>query len=112
MSAPHNLDVQILHIERVVFDELSAGLYVFAHERRKDRLALGYVFEPYLQKSTALRIHSRFPQLLCRHFSQALVALDDVFLAAFIQYVIEEFTGRVFLDGESGPQWLLSASRR
>jgi len=25
------LDVQILHVERVVFDEFPAGLYVFAH---------------------------------------------------------------------------------
>ncbi len=31
------LDIEILHIERVVLDELAAGFYVFAHQRREDR---------------------------------------------------------------------------
>jgi hypothetical protein len=39
------LDVQILHIERVVFDELAPGLYVLAHQRGEDGFALGDVFQ-------------------------------------------------------------------
>jgi hypothetical protein len=38
------LDVQILHVERVVFDELPAGLYIFAHQSGEDGFALGDVF--------------------------------------------------------------------
>jgi hypothetical protein len=39
------LDIQVLHIERVFFDELPAGFDVFAHQRGEDGLALGDVFE-------------------------------------------------------------------
>src|ERR1700693_1581180 len=92
------LDVQILHVQRVFFDEFSAGFYVFAHQRSEDGLTLGYVFEADLQKRAALGIHGRFPELLGSHFSEAFVALDDVFSAAFVQDVIEEFAGSMFLD--------------
>src|SRR6266851_8739692 len=92
------LNVQVLHVQRVVFDEFSAGFYVFAQQGGEDGLALGYVFEPYLQEGAALGIHGGFPELLGGHFSEAFVALDDVLFAAFVQDVIEEFSGRVFLD--------------
>ena len=39
------LDIQILHIQRIVFDELPPRLNVFAHERGENRLALGNVLE-------------------------------------------------------------------
>src|SRR5271169_4155812 len=38
-------DIQVFHVQRVVFDELSAGFYVFAHQGGEDGFALGYVFE-------------------------------------------------------------------
>jgi len=38
------LDIQVLHIERVVFYEFSSGFYVFAHQGGEDGFALGYVF--------------------------------------------------------------------
>ncbi len=41
------LDVQILHIQRIIFDELASRLDVFAHERSKDGFALGNIFELY-----------------------------------------------------------------
>jgi hypothetical protein len=54
--APHNLadslvratrsDVQVLHIQRVFFDELAASFNVLAHQRGEDGFALGEVFEP------------------------------------------------------------------
>src|SRR5215469_17029532 len=31
-----SLDVEVLHVQRVVFDELPAGFDVFAHKSRKD----------------------------------------------------------------------------
>ena len=39
------LDVQVLHIERVVFDELASGLHVLTHQSCKDGFALGDIFE-------------------------------------------------------------------
>jgi hypothetical protein len=47
VSALHLLDVQVLHIQRVVFYEFSAGFYVFAHQGGEDSFALGDVFELY-----------------------------------------------------------------
>jgi hypothetical protein len=41
-------DIQILHVERVIFDEFAATLYVFAHQRGEDDLALGGVFQSHL----------------------------------------------------------------
>ena len=42
------LDIQILHIQRVIFDELAATLDILAHQRREDDLALGRVLEANL----------------------------------------------------------------
>lgn len=46
-TRPHTdrLDIQVLYVERIVFDELAAGFYVFAHQRGEDGFALGDVFE-------------------------------------------------------------------
>ena len=41
------LNIQVLHIERVFFDELAASFDVFAHQRSEDGFTLGNVFEPY-----------------------------------------------------------------
>jgi hypothetical protein len=40
----NRLDVQVLYVERVVFDKLSARFDVFAHQCREDGFALGDVF--------------------------------------------------------------------
>src|SRR5271166_2794375 len=96
--APDSLNVQVLHVQRVVFDKLSAGFDVFAHQGSEDGFTLGDVFESNLQEGTTLGIHGRFPELLGGHFSEAFVALDDVLFAAFVQDVIEELAGGVLLD--------------
>ena len=44
---PWRLDIQVLYVEGVVFDELAAGLYVFAHQRCEDGFAFGDVFQLY-----------------------------------------------------------------
>jgi hypothetical protein len=41
------LDIQVLYVERVFFDELPAGFDVFTHQRGEDGLALGDVFESH-----------------------------------------------------------------
>jgi len=48
-AASSKLDIQVLYVEGVVFDELSAGFYVLAHQRGEDGFALGDVFELYRQ---------------------------------------------------------------
>src|SRR5947208_12626758 len=40
-------DIQVLHIERIVFDEFAAGFDIFAHQGGEDGFALGDVFKPY-----------------------------------------------------------------
>jgi hypothetical protein len=39
------LDIQVLYVERVFLDELTASFNVFAHQRGEDGLALGDVFK-------------------------------------------------------------------
>jgi hypothetical protein len=39
-------DVEVLHIQGVVFNEFAAGFDVFAHKRAEDSFTLGDVFEP------------------------------------------------------------------
>jgi hypothetical protein len=41
------LDIQVLHVERVFFDEFAAGFDVFAHQRGEDGFALSDVFKPH-----------------------------------------------------------------
>ncbi len=45
-SAEKKLDVQVLHVQRILFDELAPRFHVFSHQRGEDRLALGDVLEP------------------------------------------------------------------
>jgi hypothetical protein len=43
----HRLNIQVLHVQRVLFDELPASFDVFAHQRGEDGFALGDVFKPH-----------------------------------------------------------------
>ncbi len=63
------LDIQILHIQRIILDELPPRLDVFAHERGEDSLALGNVFELDGKQRAALGVHGRFPELFRGHFA-------------------------------------------
>ena len=44
-GAPEGLDVEILHVEGVVFDKFAARFDVLAHERGEDGLGFGDVFK-------------------------------------------------------------------
>src|SRR6266581_4394854 len=92
------LDVQVLHVEGIVLDELAASLDIFAHKGGEDGFAFREVFQLHRQESAALGIHGCLPELLSRHFSQAFVALNGEILAAFVEHVIEELAGRRLLD--------------
>jgi hypothetical protein len=55
------LDIEVLHVECVVFDELAACFDILAHQGREDRLGLRDIFELDLEQGTALGIHGGFP---------------------------------------------------
>ena len=64
----HELDIQVLHVQRVVFDELAAGFNVFAHQRGEDGFALGDVFELHRQQRAPLRDPWWFPTAAAKSF--------------------------------------------
>ena len=55
------LDVQVLDVEGVVFDELAAGFNVFSHEGCEDGLGLGEIFELDREQGAALGVHGGLP---------------------------------------------------
>src|SRR5580658_6858466 len=57
------LNVEVLHVQSIVFDELAPRFYIFAHQRGEDGLGLGNVFELDLKQGAPLWIHRGFPQL-------------------------------------------------
>ena len=67
------LDIQVLHIESVIFDKFSARFDIFAHEGGEDGVGLGEVFQLDLKQSAAVGVHGRLPELRGRHLAQALV---------------------------------------
>ena len=48
---PRTSDIQVLDVERVVFDELAARLDLIAHERREHQIGFGVIFGADLQTS-------------------------------------------------------------
>src|SRR5262245_14325372 len=69
-------DIEILHVERVFFDELPTRLDLVAHQRREHQVRFGVVFSSDLQQRPNRRIHRRFPELLGVHLAESLVAVD------------------------------------
>jgi len=57
------LDIQVLHIQRIVFDKLAAGFDVFAHQSAEDGFALGEVFEFYREQGASFGVHGGLPEL-------------------------------------------------
>ncbi len=43
------LDIQVLHIQRILFDEPAPALDILAHQRREDLLATRDILELHLQ---------------------------------------------------------------
>ena len=87
------LDVQVLHVERVIFDKFSARFDIFAHEGGEDGVGFGDVFQLDLKQSAALGVHGGFPELRGGHLAQALVTLHLVVLLALFDDVGEELAG-------------------
>ena len=59
-STPHS-DVQVAHVQRVVFDELAARLDLIAHQRREHLVGFGVVLGAHLQQRADRPGSSWFP---------------------------------------------------
>jgi hypothetical protein len=55
------LDIQVLHIQCILFDELPAALHILAHQSRKNLFTGRNVFELHLQQRASFWIHRRLP---------------------------------------------------
>ena len=94
----NRLDVEILHVEGVVLDELAALFNVLAHQGGEDLVGLDQVFQPDGKQRAMLGVHRRLPELRAGHLAQSFVALHLVVLLSLLDNVGEEFARRLFLD--------------
>src|SRR4051794_11433933 len=74
------LDVEELHVTRVLLDERAPGLDVLTHEDGEDLVGLGGIVERDLQQGAGALVHRRLAELLVVHLAETLVALDRVVL--------------------------------
>src|SRR5688500_16042499 len=64
-------NIQVADVERVLLDEVLAGLDLVAHEDREDRVGLDRVLDAHLEERAVLGVHGRFPELLGVHLAEA-----------------------------------------
>jgi hypothetical protein len=88
--SPH-LNVEVLHFECVLFDELPPRLNGITHENRKNFSGLYGVFDLNLKESSSLGIHGGFPQLFGVHFTETLITLYMQVLLAKLHHVVDQF---------------------
>src|SRR5690606_37364041 len=81
--APHGFerarrgsDIEIAHVQCVLFDELAARLDEVAHQLREDAVGFLHLLDLHLEQIALLGIHRGLPQLLGVHLTETLVALD------------------------------------
>src|SRR3954470_6880582 len=84
-----SLDVEVLHVEGVVLDELAARLDLVAHQGREHQVGFRVVLRLDLEQRADARVHRCHPELLGVHLAQALVAPDRDALAAGGDEVVE-----------------------
>src|SRR5437764_12703803 len=77
-----SLDVEIGDAQRIVLDELAAGLDDVAHEAREDLVGDVRLRDLDAEQRAVGRVQRRFPQLLGVHFAKTLVALNRETLPA------------------------------
>ena len=74
----HSLDIQVAHVQRVVFDELPARLNHVAHQSGKHLIGIDSVVivQIDLQQLALLRIHRGLEQFFRVHFAETFEPLD------------------------------------
>src|SRR5215475_8324783 len=91
------LDIQILHGQRMFFDELAPGLHFVTHQRRENIVGFDSVFNTHLQEHASLGVHGRFPEMLVVHLPETFVALDVLTLLATFKNIVCKFRKRTQL---------------
>src|SRR5262245_53373781 len=62
------LDIQILHGQRMFFDELAPAIHFVTHHRRENIVGLNGIINTNFKEHASLGVHGRFPELLGVHF--------------------------------------------
>src|SRR6266566_1734315 len=70
------LDIQIAHVQRVVFNELAARLDLLTHQFGKHFLRLNSIGQINAQQLAVRRVHGRLKQFLGVHFTQAFKSFN------------------------------------
>jgi hypothetical protein len=65
-------NVEVLYLERVLLDELAPGLDIVAHQRGKQVIGPGDIFELNLEQGPLRGVHGRIPELVGVHLAEAL----------------------------------------
>src|SRR6266545_6709805 len=94
------LDVEVLDVERVVFDELPARLDLIAHERGEHQVRLGVILRLHLQERALRGVHRGLPQRFRIHLAEAFVTIDGDPLLAGGNEELDELVERFDLDVE------------
>src|SRR5690554_475523 len=83
LSCSEILDVEVLNIQGVLFDEFASQFDVVAHEDCEGFFGFDHIAEGHLYEGTLGFVHRGFPQLFGVHFTEAFVSLDALSAGAF-----------------------------
>src|SRR5277367_4644271 len=78
-------NVQVRHLQRVLFDELASRLDRIAHQRGEDIVRGDSVFDAHLQQAPGLRIDGGVPKLLWVHLTEPLISLNALALLCLVE---------------------------
>ena len=92
------LNIQVLHFQRVFFNELAAGFDDIAHEDGEDGVSFHLVFDAYLKQGALFGVHGSLPELVGIHFAEALESLHGEGFFAEGHHVLQQFLAA--LDGQ------------
>src|SRR6266545_457014 len=91
-------NIEVLDVERVVFDELAARLDLVAHQGGEHQVRGRVIFRLDLQERPLGRIHRGLPQRVRVHLAEALVAVDGDALLAGGDEELDEIVERFDVD--------------
>src|SRR5687767_6099943 len=89
-------DVEVLHLQRMSLDELTARLDLITHEDAEKLVGTQGVVDAHLAQHASVGVHGGLPQLARVHLAKALVTADAQAAAAAL---VEE-TGELFRVAE------------
>src|SRR5262245_41345535 len=79
------LNIQVGNRQRILLDELPAGLDLIAHEGGENVVGRLGVFDAHFDQATSRWVDGGLPQLFRIHFAQAFVALQALTFASLVE---------------------------